>query len=301
VINTSQKVETLRVARAEAVLRASPEALSALRENRVPKGDALDMARAAGILAGKRTFELIPLCHPLPLDQVDVSFEFIDGAVRVIGEATVTARTGVEMEALMAVSVAALTLYDMLKPIDKSMEITGIRLIEKRGGKSDFKASESGYRAGVIVVSDRVSRCESLDESGLRLKEFLQERAVEVVFERTVPDEGPEIAAAVKAAHAARCDLILTTGGTGLGPRDVTVEAVRPLLEREATGIAEAMRAHGTRRHPYAMLSRGVAGCLGGSLVLTLPGSPAGAVESLAAVFPAVLHARAILAGGGHS
>ena len=300
-INTSRKSETARTAVARAELRASAEALSALRENRVPKGNALELARAAGILAGKRTPELIPLCHPLPLDQVDVTFEVGAASVEITATATATAKTGVEMEALTAAAVAALTLYDMLKPIDKAMEITGVRLVEKRGGKSDLaRASSNGLRAAVIVVSDRVSRGEAQDGSGAALKEFLEGRGIGAGAPAIVADETAEIAAAVRKARDGGAHLILTTGGTGLGPRDVTVEAVRPILDREAPGIAEAMRAHGTRLHPYAMLSRGIAGSIGGSLVVTLPGSPRGAVESLEPIFPALLHALEIVKGAGH-
>jgi cyclic pyranopterin monophosphate synthase len=299
-INTSQKIETLRTARARATLLASPEALRALAEDRVPKGNALELARAAGTLAAKRTDEHIPLCHPLPLDPVKLDFEFVEGGVNVAATVVATARTGVEMEALTAACVAALTLYDMLKPIDKELEITGVKLLEKRGGKSDFAMAREGATAAVIVVSDRVSRGQMNDESGAALRAFLDARGVRTAHARVVPDEVAEIARAVREAAAAGSHLVLTSGGTGLGPRDVTVQAVRPLLDHEAPGIAEAMRAHGTRRHPYAMLSGGVAGLIGASLVLTLPGSPRGAVESLESVFPALLHALDIAGGAGH-
>ena len=299
-IDTSKKVETQRTARAEAVLKASAEAMKLLAENRVPKGNAIELARAAGTLAGKRTPELIPLCHPLPLDQVELDFEVREREVLILATARATARTGVEMEALTAAAVAALTLYDMLKPIDPEMEITGLQLVEKRGGKSDFQFETTGVTAAVIVVSDRVSRGESQDASGEALVEFLAARGIRAPAPAVVADEVADIAAAVKSAAASGTRLILTTGGTGLGPRDATVEAVRPLLEVEAPGIAEAMRAHGTRRHPFAMLSRGLAGAIGRSLVVTLPGSPRGAVDSLESVLPALLHALDIREGAGH-
>jgi cyclic pyranopterin phosphate synthase len=299
-INTSGKIDTQRTATAQAVLKASREAVSAVAENRVPKGNAIELARAAGTLAGKRTPELIPLCHPLPLDQVAVEFEVGTDEIRILATARATARTGVEMEALMAASVAALTLYDMLKPIDPAMEITAVRLLEKRGGKTDFALEAKGRSAAVLVVSDRVSRGEAQDTSGAGLVEQLRARGLKCEGATVVPDEQPQIAAAVRAFATAGAQLIFTTGGTGLGPRDVTVEAVRPLLDVEAPGIAEAIRAYGTRRNPMAMLTRGIAGFTGASLVVTLPGSPKGAVESLEAVFPALIHALDIRAGGGH-
>lgn len=299
-IDTSGKIDTRRIARAQAVLKATREAVLAVAENRVPKGNALELARAAGTLAGKRTPELIPLCHPLPLDQVTVDFEVGTDEIRVLTTATATARTGVEMEALTAASIAALTLYDMLKPIDPNMEITSLMLLEKRGGKTDFARQGKGVAAVVIVVSDRVSRGEAEDGSGAGLVSYLGARGVKCGKAPVVPDEIPAIAAAVKAALAAGARMVLTTGGTGFGPRDVTVEAVRPLLDVDAPGIAEAIRAYGTKRNPFAMLSRGVAGFVGDSLVVTLPGSPRGALESLEAVFPALLHSLDIRSGGSH-
>src|SRR5512140_78924 len=140
-VDIGEKAETDRLAVAGGSIIMQPATLEALRQGRTPKGDPLQVAQVAGILAAKRTPELIPLCHPLPLDQVTVDFELTDRGVEVTSTVIVTARTGVEMEALTAVSVAALTIYDMLKPIDKELEITGVKLVEKRGGKSDFKAA----------------------------------------------------------------------------------------------------------------------------------------------------------------
>lgn len=141
-VDVGGKAETRRVAVAEGRIAMSAEALAAIRDGTVPKGDVLAAARIAGIMAAKKTAELIPLCHPLALNAVTVDFEIEDGAVRVIASASLTGRTGVEMEALTAASIALLTLYDMAKALDKGMIISGIRLLEKRGGKSgNWKAS----------------------------------------------------------------------------------------------------------------------------------------------------------------
>ena len=140
-VDVGGKAESRRVAVAEGRIAMSAEALAAIRDGTVPKGDVLAAARIAGIMAAKRTAELIPLCHPLALDAVTVDFEIEDGAVRVIASASLTGRTGVEMEALTAASIVLLTIYDMAKALDKGMIISGIRLLEKRGGKSgDWKA-----------------------------------------------------------------------------------------------------------------------------------------------------------------
>ena len=133
-VDVTGKPPTRRTARAQAFVRIRPEILARLPEN--PKGDPLETARLAGIMAAKKTAELIPLCHPLPLTHAGVEIQVEDGGVRIEATAATTAPTGVEMEALTAASVAALTVYDMLKALDKSIEITGICLLEKTGGKS---------------------------------------------------------------------------------------------------------------------------------------------------------------------
>ena len=140
-VDVGGKAETRRVAVAEGRIAMSPAALTAIRDGTMPKGDVIAAARIAGIMAAKKTAELIPLCHPLALDAVTVDFAIEDGAVRVTASASLTGRTGVEMEALTAISVALLTIYDMAKAIDKGMILSGIRLLEKRGGKSgDWRA-----------------------------------------------------------------------------------------------------------------------------------------------------------------
>jgi len=140
-VDVGGKAETRRVAVASGHVAMSAEALAAIRDGAVPKGDVLAAARIAGIMAAKKTGELIPLCHPLALDAVTVDFAIGDSGVAVTASASLTGRTGVEMEALTAVSVALLTIYDMAKAIDKGMVIGDVRLIEKRGGKSgDWKA-----------------------------------------------------------------------------------------------------------------------------------------------------------------
>jgi cyclic pyranopterin phosphate synthase len=136
-VDVGDKEVTLRTARASGRLRMQPETLVLIRDRRLAKGDVLEVARLAGIMAAKRTGELIPLCHNLPLDAVAVDFSFPDDRhLAVEAMARVTARTGVEMEALVAVAVAALTVYDMCKSVDREMAVEGIQLEEKSGGRS---------------------------------------------------------------------------------------------------------------------------------------------------------------------
>lgn len=138
-VDVSGKEVTKRVATAQAIITMRPETLESIRQNALAKGDALGVARVAGVLAAKRTDELIPLCHSLPLSDVSVEFEFGDGQIVIKTSATTTAQTGVEMEALTAATVAALTVYDMAKAVDKRMTIEGVHLVTKTGGKSgDF-------------------------------------------------------------------------------------------------------------------------------------------------------------------
>ena len=135
-VDTSDKPSTARRAVASAFVKMSPETIAAIRSHQTPKGDPLEAARLAGVMAAKRTAELIPLCHPLPLTHVDLRAEVRDMGVQLESEVSTHAQTGVEMEALTAVSVAALTVYDMCKALDKSMTITDVRLELKTGGKS---------------------------------------------------------------------------------------------------------------------------------------------------------------------
>jgi cyclic pyranopterin phosphate synthase len=135
-VDVTEKNETVRVARAEAFVEMSPETVKLLRDRAMPKGDPLEVARIAGIQAGKKTSELIPLCHPLPLTHLDISIDIIDSGARIEAIARTKAETGVEMEAMTAASLAAITLYDMCKAVEKGISIGPIRLLEKSGGKS---------------------------------------------------------------------------------------------------------------------------------------------------------------------
>jgi cyclic pyranopterin phosphate synthase len=135
-VDVSDKAETAREAIAEGYVAMQPETLAMILEGRMPKGDVVAVARIAGIMAAKQTSSLIPMCHPLPITGVTVDIEPVEGRVRIAATVKTTGKTGVEMEALTAVSVTALTVYDMCKAVDRGMRVEGIRLLEKRGGKS---------------------------------------------------------------------------------------------------------------------------------------------------------------------
>lgn len=146
-VDVGGKEETERVARVRGEIRMRPETLRLVAENRVAKGNVLEAARLAGIMAAKRTADLIPLCHPLGLTSVDLEFELGEDRIEVEAVARIVARTGVEMEALTAASVALLTIYDMCKAVDRGMVISEVRLMEKRGGRSGVYVREDGEGA----------------------------------------------------------------------------------------------------------------------------------------------------------
>lgn len=291
-IDITHKPTTLREATAEATVQMSAAAtIAAVREKRVPKGDVLEAARVAALFGVKRTADMIPDCHPLPVEHAAVSFEVQDMAIVVKVLVRTIYRTGVEVEAMHGASVAALTLYDMLKPIDKGVSIERIRLVEKKGGKGDWKdAFHKTPRAAVLVISDSVAAGKKEDKAGVAIAERLKKLGVEVPVQAVCADEAEDIGSMVKAWANEGLDLVLTTGGTGLSPRDRTPEAIAPLLDRDVPGIMEAARAFGQERMPWAMMSRGVAGMIGRTLVITLPGSARGAQETMDALFPFVLH-----------
>lgn len=301
-IDITHKSNTLRYARAQAVVRVSdPATLQAIREGKVPKGDVSATAKAAALLAIKRTSDVIPDCHPLPVEFADVRFEYSELELTIIVEVKTIYKTGVEVEAMHGASVAALTAYDMLKPLDKGIEIAQVRLLEKRGGKTEFKeAYRKSLTSAVVVCSDSVSAGRKEDEAGKAVLRRLEQLEIPVTGYHIIPDEVASIQALVKRLATEEHDLVVLTGGTGLSPRDVTPEALQPILDRTIPGIAEAMRTHGQERMPYAMLSRSLAGLIGRTLVLALPGSTRGAEESMDALFPHVLHIFRVLEALSH-
>lgn len=297
--DVSEKIDTLRTAIASAIVNASPTAIKAAKAGMTPKGEVWNIARVAGIIAAKRTAELIPYCHTIPLDHIVIEFEAIESSITINATVKAIWKTGVEMEALTAASIAALTVYDMLKPIDDSVVISSVRLIEKRGGKSSFK-EKTIPTAAVLVTSDSVAVGKKSDKSGRLIVDRLKELGADVKSYQVVADDKDIITKTVKEWAAEGIRLIITTGGTGAGPRDVTVDALSKIIDREMPGIAEAMRAFGGKHMPYAMLSRGIAGLIGKTLIITLPGSSNGVKESLDALLPHVFHIYPMMEGRGH-
>ncbi len=300
--DVSHKPNSLRTARAQATLRCLPTTVAAVRAGTTPKPDPLGVARVAGIQAAKQTSLLIPYCHQVPLDFVGVEIEVNDTSIHLLAQVKAVWKTGVEMEALVAVTAAALTLYDMLKPLDETMEMDAVRLLEKSGGESDARSRDyTRYRCGVLVTSDRVSRGERQDLSGTTAKQRLESFGVAVVEYKVIPDDEKEIRnELLRLCDEAMLDVVVTTGGTGLGKRDVTSDVTAELLDRSLPGVSELLRAHGQQRVRNAMLSRGVAGVRGNTVVVNLPGSVGAVRESFDVLFPWLFHALEAMRGEDH-
>ncbi len=302
-VDITHKSNTLRVATAQAIVRVSkPETIAAIKNDTVPKGNVFAMSKAAGLLGIKRTPDLLPDCHPLPIEFAGIEYDINDLEITVTCTIKTIYKTGVEVEAMHGASVVALNMYDMLKPIDKGIEIHSIKLLHKKGGKSDFKDRfRKAITAAVIVCSDTISAGQKEDKAGKAIISKLEECNIAVSDYVIIPDEKEMIQDKVRSYEAQGVDLIVFTGGTGLSKRDVTPEALNEIIERRVPGIEEAIRSYGQDRTPYSMLSRSVAGTINDTLVLALPGSTNGAKESMDAIFPSVLHIFGILKGARHN
>ena len=303
-IDVGDKAVTVRTATATGRLETTAEVIALVRGDDLPKADVLATARVAAILGAKKTSDLIPLCHPLPLTSVTVSFELAAEAILITVTAKTTGRTGVEMEALTGVAVAGLTLHDMIKAVDPAAVLGGIRLEEKTGGKRGHwtregvipPASVRPGTAAVIVASTAGAAGTREDTTGPVIAAWLETRGFSTVVNVVADAEfAGELARVLETAPA----VIITTGGTGMSPTDRTPEATVAVLDRELPGIAEAIRALGATKTPTAALSRGVAGTANGTVIVNLPGSTGGVRDGLSVLDGLLEHLVAQVAGGG--
>ncbi len=319
-VNVGEKPVTKRECLAKGTFLAKPSTIEAIRTGTLPKGHVLPLAEAAGILAVKKTSEILPLCHPLPVDAAALSFEFGETSVTAFCRVSAHAKTGVEMEALSGVSAALLCIYDLAKGIDPDLELGSIQLLEKKGGKSghwsrgepsDEKKQDRthtpphlewrGVRAAIITLSDRCARGEAEDRSGPALANALSDLGVTDLKTAILPDDAASLKSSVFHFLDTGVDLILTTGGTGVGPRDITPETLQSISEKLIPGFGERIRAEGLRKTPLSPLSRAEAYLIRGGLVISLPGSARGALESLEAIAQLIPHTLKIQQGASHS
>ena len=298
----ADKPHTYRVAKAQAIVNIHPDTSILIREGKSPKGDIVESAKVSVTLGAKKTSDLIPYCHPIPIDHINTQVIVKSDCIEIEVEVKSIWKTGMEMEALTGACIGALTIYDMLKPIDNTLSISSIKLLHKSGGLKDF--SENGrrqLRAAVIVISDSVARGKRQDKSGKYAVQKLREIGIDVVEYVVAPDDSNIIEDHLKkCCDEIHVDLILTTGGTGIGPRDVTPEATKKVLEKELRGISEASRAYGQQRTPLSMFSRGLSGLRGSTLIVNMPGSLKGVSECLDFLFPGIEHAFNMMGGESH-
>jgi len=290
-VNVLSKISTHRKAIAQAEVCVSSEAtINAVVNKLVPKGDVFEMSKTAGLLAVKKTSDVIPDCHPMPIEYTTIKHSIEGLKIIVLVEVHTIYKTGVEVEAMYGASVTAMTMYDMLKPIDKGITINSIKLLEKEGGKTDFRKDDGkGFSSAVIVVSDAISSGKKPDAPGQLILETLKKYNLDNLEYKVIPDD-PSVLKHFVEEYSKQADLLVICGGTGFSKRDKTPETVLPMLDTEIQGIMEWARQYGQDRTPYSMFSRSFAGIIDSCLVLGMPGSTQGTKETLDALFPYVLH-----------
>lgn len=298
-VDVTDKTATERMAKAEGEIHLQQATIALIQDDSIPKGNVLTTAKIAGIQSAKKTAEIIPMCHQLNLSFVDMEFEL--GRELVIIRSIVKTReaTGVEMEALTAVSTAALTMYDMCKAVDKTMTIGAIKLVEKIGGKSDH-AVEYRPSVGIITMSDSISADKSEDKSGPILVKGFADSGCKADHQKVLPDGTEELIPMIESWIKDGVELIITTGGTGLGPRDLTIQLVENKFDSKLPGIEQALHAYGRGKVKTAMLSRLTAGVINGAIVICLPGSTGAVKDALRVLIPTIFHSFHMMKGEKH-
>ena len=298
-VDVTEKIPSVRIARAEGIITLRADTINLIQNEAMPKGNVLTAAKVAGIQAAKKTWDMIPMCHQLNLSFVDLEFELDREQIMIRSIVKTRESTGVEMEALTAVSTAALTIYDMCKAVDKSMTISAVKLVEKIGGKSDH-AIEYRPRVGIITMSDSISARKSEDKSGPILVKGFTVSGCKGDHQKVLPDGSEELLPTIEAWIQDGVELIITTGGTGLGPRDLTIQMVENNIDSRLPGIEQALHAYGRGKVKTAMLSRLTAGVVKGTIVVCLPGSTGAAKDALKVLIPTIFHSFHMMKGEKH-
>lgn len=305
-IDVGRKRPTHRRAVAAGSIYMGADAFDKIKTGSLPKGNVLALAEAAGIAGAKKTPDLLVMCHPLPLDQVTIhcALDESRNCVTVYCQAAAFAKTGVEMEALAGVNAALLTIWDLTKGVYPALRMGEITLLVKTGGKSGIwmhpdgipewlekqlppARSLEGKSAAVLVMSDRAARGEYTDESGLALNTLLEEQGAVLSAYEIIPDEKDAISAALLRICTEKMpDVLIASGGTGPGPRDVTPEVLAQISERMLDGLGDLLRFESLHYTDTAWLSRMTAGMVGATLVIAFPGSPKAVKECWDIIIP---------------
>lgn len=315
-VDVTEKSSTVRVAQSRGLIRMSSHTFTLVRDRKLPKGDALALAEVSGITAAKQTANLLPLCHPIPIEKVTVTCipREKENSVEVICEVATTAKTGVEMEALVGTQAALLCLYDLIKMVDPELMIEGVRLNFKQGGKKGLwkhpeyqpevssKESKtfSSLEVSVVIASDRVSKNEAQDLSGPCAQKWFELRGAKVKEVLVVPDDKQRLQQAISKSAERKIPLVVISGGTGMGPRDVTIAALQELSAKEVRGLGELLRKEGSAHKKTAWLSNSGGYILNQTLILALPGSPKAVEEGLTVLEALLPHALHVITGGNH-
>ncbi|MGC9143560.1 bifunctional molybdenum cofactor biosynthesis protein MoaC/MoaB [Hydrogenobaculum sp.] len=299
-IDVSDKIETLREAKAYGFIELSKETVEKIKLNQLPKGNLIEATKLCALYGAKATQQILPFCHPINVDFVEGEINIKENGIEVFATVRGIARTGYEMEALNAVSTMLLNIYDMCKGIDKNMVIKEIKLLSKRGGKSDYFEDLSGEKAAVIVLSDRASKGEYEDKSGKIAIEMLKNLNAEVLHYEVIPDNKDMLIDRLKSLQN-KVNIIITSGSTGFSKRDIAPEATKEVIIKEMVGFEEIMRVYGYRKVPKSIMSRAVCGIINENcIVINLPGSSGGVKDNLSMIGGLIKHALKMARGEGH-
>lgn len=288
--NITSQSQKLHKAIAASIVRLSAlETLDDIVQNGLSLQTFFEGARLAGLQAAKNTSAFVPHCHPVPVTDAAIHFESKGFDIIIEAEVHALARTAVDLQVMHAATVAALHLYALLHPFDTGIEIGTTRVVSATENDPAVQWPRNPVRAAVVVCSNAVAVGVKEDKAGRTILTKLKDLSISCDAYAVITDDVDTIQLKAKSFAGQGFQLLIFCGGTGLLQSDQTPDVIAPLLHRPMPAIMEAARAYGQERTPFALLSRGVAGFISDTLVLTLPGSSRGAAETMEALFPGVL------------